>query len=80
MLYYYYYYHHHHHHNLIIISFMQGIYTYVGYSKSKYRLRIFLAHPRGCQFAHVQWLPVSIEKSQTPFREIRVMFMFVPVR
>ena len=53
---------------------------YVGYSESKYRLRISLAHPRDCHFAHVQWLPLSIEKPQTPFREIRVMFMFVPVR
>ena len=53
---------------------------YVGYSKSKYRLRISLAHPRDCHFAHVQWLPLSIENPQTPFREISVMFMFVPVR
>ena len=53
---------------------------YVGYSESKYRLRISLAHPRDCHFAHVQWLPLSIEKPQTPFREIRLMFMFVPVR
>jgi len=30
---------------------------YVGYSGSKYRLRISLAHPRDCHFAHVQWLP-----------------------
>ena len=52
--------------------------TYVGYSESKYRLRISLAHPRDCHFAHVQSLPLSIEKPQTPFREIRVMFMFVP--
>jgi len=52
---------------------------YVGYSESKYRLRISLKHPRDCHFAHVQWLPLSIEKPQTPFREIRVMFMFVPV-
>ena len=52
---------------------------YVGYSESKYRLRISLAHPRDCHFAHVQWLPLSIEKLQTPFREIRVTFMFVPV-
>jgi len=41
---------------------------YVGYSESTYRLRVSLAHP------------LSIEKPQTPFREIRVMFMFVPVR
>ena len=27
---------------------------YVGYSESKYRLRISLAHPRECHFAHVQ--------------------------
>ena len=53
---------------------------YVGYSESKYRLRISLAHPRDCHFAHMQWLPLSIEKPQTPFREIRIMFMFVPVR
>ena len=52
---------------------------YIGYSESKYRLRISLTHPRDCHFAHVQWLPLSIEKPQTPFREIRVMFMFVPV-
>jgi len=26
---------------------------YVGYSESKYRLRIFRAHPRDCHFAHV---------------------------
>ena len=26
---------------------------YVGYSESKYRLRIFLAHPQDCPFAHV---------------------------
>ena len=36
--------------------------THVGYSESKYRLRISLAHPRDCHFAHVQWLPLSIEK------------------
>ena len=52
---------------------------YVGYSESKDRLRISLAHPPNCHFAHVQWLPVSIEKPQTPFREIRDMFTFVPV-
>jgi len=28
--------------------------TYVGYSESKYRLRISLPHPRDCHFAHVQ--------------------------
>ena len=27
---------------------------YVGYSESKYRPRISLAHPRDCHFAHVQ--------------------------
>jgi len=27
---------------------------YVGYSESKYCLRISLAHPRDCPFAHVQ--------------------------
>ena len=53
---------------------------YEAYSESKYRLRISLAHPRDCHFAHVQRLPLSIQKPQTPFREIRVMFMFVPVR
>ena len=53
---------------------------YVGYSESKYRLRKSLAHPRDCPFAYVQWLIISIEKPQTPFREIRVMFMCVPVR
>ena len=53
---------------------------YVGYSESEYRLRISLAHPRDCHFAHVHWLPLSTEKPQTPFRKIRVMFMFVPVR
>jgi len=51
----------------------------VGYSESKYRLRISLAHPRDCHFAHVQRLPLSTEKPQMPFREIRVMFMFAPV-
>ena len=57
-----------------------NIYTiYVGYSESKYRLRISLAHTRDCHFAHVQFLILSIEKPQTPFREIRVTFMFVPV-
>ena len=51
---------------------------YVGYSESKHRLRVSLAHPRDCHFAHMQWLPISIEKPQMPFRKIRVMFMFVP--
>jgi len=54
--------------------------TYAGYSESKYRLRISLAHPRDCHFAHVQWLPLSIEKPQMSFSEIRFVFMFVPVR
>jgi len=27
---------------------------YVGYTESKYRLRISLAHPPDCHFAHVQ--------------------------
>jgi hypothetical protein len=54
--------------------------TYVGYSESKYRLRVSPTLPRDCPFEHVQWLPLSNEKPQTPFREIRVTFMFVPVR
>jgi hypothetical protein len=58
----------------IVLRWPEGGY-YVGYSESKYRLRISLAHPRDCPFAHVQWLPVSTEKPQTPFREIRVMFV-----
>jgi len=34
-----------------------NIYTiYVGYSESKSRLRISLAHTRDCHFAHVQFL------------------------
>ena len=56
------------------------VYIYVGYSASKYRLRISLAHPRDRHFAHVQWLPLSIEKPQMPFREIHVMFTFAHVR
>jgi len=55
----------------IVVSF------YVGYSESRSRLRVSLAHPRDCHFAHVQWLPLSFEKPQTPFREILIMFMFV---
>ena len=51
---------------------------YAGYSESKRRLRISLANPQDCQFAHLQRLLVSIEKTQTPFCEIRVMSMFVP--
>jgi len=51
------------------------MHMYVGYSESKYRLRISLAHPRDCHFAHVQWLPLSIEKPQTPFRDIRVVYV-----
>ena len=54
--------------------------NYIGYSESKYRLRISLAHPRDCPFAQVQRLPLTIEKPQTPFREIRIIFMFVSVR
>ena len=53
--------------------------NYVGYSQSKYRPHISLAHPRDCHFAHVQWLPLATEKLQMPFCEIRVMLMFVPV-
>jgi len=72
------------HRNIFLQCVLQssGIHSkiYVGYSESKYRLRISLAHPRDCHFAHVQWLPLSIQKPQTPFREIRVTFMFVPVR
>ena len=64
----------------ISVLWIMCVCIHVGYSESKYRLRISLAHPRDCQFAHVQWLPVSIEQPKTPFREIRVMFMFVPVR
>jgi hypothetical protein len=30
------------------------LWRYEGYSESKYRLRIPLAHPRDCPFAHVQ--------------------------
>jgi hypothetical protein len=48
---------------------------YAGYSESKYCLRISLAHPRDCPFAHVQWLPLSIEKPHTPFCENRVIFV-----
>ena len=39
---------------------------YVGYSESKYRLHISLAHPRDSHFAHVQWLPLSIDISWNP--------------
>ena len=53
---------------------------YVGYAEIKYHLCTSLAHPRDCHFAHVHWLPVSIEKWQMPFHEIRIMFLFVPVR
>ena len=38
---------------MIIIIIIISQY-YVGYSESKYRLRIFLAHPPDCHFAHVQ--------------------------
>jgi len=63
----------------INIKQMNKIYIYEGYSESKYSLRISFAHPRDCPFAHVQWFPLSIEKPQTPFCEIRIMFMFVSV-
>jgi len=53
---------------------------YVGFLESKYLLRISLVHPPDCHFARVHWLPLSIENSRMPFHEIRVMFMFVPVR
>ena len=33
---------------------LRPMYNYVGYSSSKYRLRISRAHPRDCHFAHVQ--------------------------
>ena len=66
--------------NNTYLHILKLLYSYVGYSESKYRLRISLAHPRDCHFAHAQWLPLSIVKPQAPFREIRVMFMFVPVR
>jgi len=36
------------------LLFKRYICTYVGYSESKYRLRISVAHPRDCPFAHVQ--------------------------
>ena len=29
-------------------------FTYVGYLESKYHLRVCLAHPQDCPFAHVQ--------------------------
>jgi len=32
----------------------QAMSKYVGYSESKYRLRISLTHPRDCHLAHVQ--------------------------
>jgi len=65
---------------MAIINLNFELTIYVGYSESKYRLRISLVHPWDCHFAHGQLLTLSIEKPQTPFREIRVMFMFVPVR
>ena len=37
-----------------IKQFGTCMHTYVGYSESKYRLRISLRHPRDCHFAHVQ--------------------------
>ena len=36
------------------INYIVIITMYVGYTESKYRLRIALAHPRDCHFAHVQ--------------------------
>jgi len=36
------------------ITLNNPVYIHVGYSESKYRLRISLAHPRDCHFAHVQ--------------------------
>jgi len=36
------------------ISFIPSSCMYVGYSESKYRLCISLAHPKDCHFAHVQ--------------------------
>jgi len=38
---------------------------YVGYSESKYRLRIILAHPRDCHFANVQLLTSFINWEAT---------------
>jgi len=71
-----------HYHTILNVwlPFVTAALYYVGYSESKYRLRISLAHPQDCHFAHVQRLPLLIEKPQTPFRETRVMFMFVLVR
>jgi len=44
---------------------------FVGYSESKYRLRISLAHPRDCHFAHVRWLfSTGIVFSQTMYRNM----------
>ena len=51
--------------NIIETDFKVNIFImYVGYSESKYRLRISLAHPWDCHFARVQWYPLSIEKPQ----------------
>ena len=66
--------------NVCVTGHSNYLRFFVGYSESKCRLRISLAHPRDCHFAHVQWLSLTIEKPQTPFREIHIMFMFVPVR
>jgi hypothetical protein len=63
-----------------LASFVIVASKYIGYSESKYCLCISLAHPRDCPFARVQWFLLSVEKPQTPFREIHVMFMFIPVR
>ena len=63
-----------------LLSIKIGVISkYICYLESKYGLRISLVHHRDCHFVHVQWLPLSTEKPQTPFREIHSMFMFVPV-
>jgi len=43
-------------HTAVLLDKCHGTVTvkYVGYSESKHRLRISLAHPRDCHFAHVQ--------------------------
>jgi len=35
-------------------QYVSTVILYVGYSESKYRLRISRAHPRDCHVAHVQ--------------------------
>ena len=42
----------------LVSTATQSVAFYVGYSERKYRLRISLAHPPDCHFAHVQWLPL----------------------